>query len=665
VRFPGGSSSDIYNWQTGEDEQSWFAQFPASSGVGGDATTMALVAGRGGAKLIDAANRANLLGAPLIICVNGYTDTAASAGQLAAFVKANQIQVTAWELSNEPYLYSTFFATAAAYLDAMKPYRDAIKAVDPNAIVAVFVTDQAHPGAATDPWNVAVAAYANKYWDAITYHHYPPVSSGAFAQWMADESAVLAIRSSAVVTSQLSQMGPVGVKFLNTEFDPSTPNDNGSITDGTLWGGIYSAEYIMRMSTVPSVLHVGPSEISYNSGVFASNGHQSEVETAAAAGTPIDTLSLNFGFYVSAQGAGIAVLNGVINRAVQSNQTALTGGATVPATGIAPIPALYAMSYSNTQGGLSVVITNKSATPHQVTVSVNGAEATGLFPLQFITAADPSTANTSTSKNAISIQTASSANPITVPPYCVLRADLTAPPVATVVNSASFQAGPVAPQQLVTAFGSGFASQAITATVQPLPLTLGDTAITITDSAGTVSAAPLDYVSPSQASFLIPSTVALGAASVKVTRSGATVLTGSLMVAAVSPGLYAANGNGAGVAAALAERVSASDAVTPLSVFSCQSGAPVSCVSSALSLGSSTDTVYLSLYGTGIRGAGMVQAFVAGEPALVQYAGAQSQYQGLDQVNVALPTSLAGMGEVSVYLVADGKASNMTTVNIQ
>jgi hypothetical protein len=168
VRFPGGSSSDIYNWQTGEDEQSWFAQFPASSGVGGDATTMALVAGRGGAKLIDAANRANLLGAPLIICVNGYTDTAASAGQLAAFVKANQIQVTAWELSNEPYLYSTFFATAAAYLDAMKPYRDAIKAVDPNAIVAVFVTDQAHPGAATDPWNVAVAAYANKYWDAIT-----------------------------------------------------------------------------------------------------------------------------------------------------------------------------------------------------------------------------------------------------------------------------------------------------------------------------------------------------------------------------------------------------------------------------------------------------------------------------------------------------------------
>jgi uncharacterized protein (TIGR03437 family) len=152
---------------------------------------------------------------------------------------------------------------------------------------------------------------------------------------------------------------------------------------------------------------------------------------------------------------------------------------------------------------------------------------------------------------------------------------------------------------------------------------------------------------------------------VKVTRSGATVLTGSLTVSSVSPGLFSANGNGAGVAAALAERVSASGAVTPLSAFSCQSGIPVSCLSTPLSLGSPTDTVYVSLYGTGIRGAGTVQVYVAGQSAPLQSASAQSQYQGLDQVNVTLPRSLAGMGEVSVYLVADGKVSNMTTLNIQ
>ena len=668
VRFPGGTSSDIYSWQAGEDELSWYEQFPASSGVGGTAPTIALVAGRGGARLIDAANRANFLGAPLIICFNGFTDTAASAGQLAAYVKANNIQVAAWELSNEPYLYPTFFATATAYLDAMEPYRDAIKAVDPNAIVAVFITDQAHAGAATDAWTKAVAAYPNKYWDAITFHDYPGASTGTFAQWAADESANLATRTGTSLLSQLTALGPSDVKFLNTEFDPSIPNPSsggGSLTDGTVWGGVYSAEYVMRMSTVPAMLHVGPAQIDNNTGVYLSNNHKSEVEAAGAAGMPIDTLSLDFGFYLSAQGLGLSVLNGVINRAQESNQTVVTGGATVPATGISPIPALYAMSYTNAQGELSLVITNKSATPHQVTIRVNGTAATGTFPLQFVTAADPTTANTSTATNAVSVQTASSANPITVPPYSVLRADLNTPPVAAFVNSASFQPGPVAPQELVTAFGSGFASQAVVASGQPLPLTLGDTAITITDSKGTVSAAPLYYVSPGQANFLIPGGVAPGAASVKVTRSGATVLTGSLTVAAVSPGLYSANGNGAGVAAAVAERVSASSAVTPLSAFSCQSGVPLGCLSSPLSLGSSTDTVYLSLYGTGIRGAATVQVFIAGQLVPWQYAGAQNQYQGLDQVNVAVPRSLAGAGEVSVYLVADGAVSNMTTVNVQ
>src|SRR5579863_4965290 len=56
VRFPGGSSSDIYNWQTGQDVAAWFAPFAAGT-AGPSQTAIALVAGRGGAKLIDAANR--------------------------------------------------------------------------------------------------------------------------------------------------------------------------------------------------------------------------------------------------------------------------------------------------------------------------------------------------------------------------------------------------------------------------------------------------------------------------------------------------------------------------------------------------------------------------------------------------------------------------------
>ena len=667
VRFPGGSSGDIYNWQTGETSAAWFAQF-AGDTAGPMQTEIALVAGRGGAKLIDAANRANFLGASLIICTNGFTDTVQSIGQLAAYVKANQIPVVAWELSNEAYLFPDFFADATTYLDKMKPYRDAIKAVDPNAIVAIFVRDPGGGTAVGNPWDSAIAAYSNKYWDAITFHLYPPQSTGNFAQWMADENAVLATKTNTLVTDQLTPIGPPGVKFLNTEFDSSIPNDsktgNVSITDGTLWGGIYATEYTMRMSTVPTMLHVGPNEISSFAGIQATSGHQGQVTAAANAGQTINTLSLDFGFYIGAQAYGQAVLNGVINRAIHSNKTTVTGGATVPATGITGgIPALYAMSYTNATGGLSVVITNKGATAQQVTIRVNGTASSGTFPLQFVAGADPSTANSPTSPNAITIQTGSSGNPVMVPAYSVLRADITTPSVATLVNSASFATGALAPGQLVTVFGSGFASQTITAPTQPLPTTLGDTSISVTDNKGTVSAAPLYYVSPTQASFLVPTGLATGTASMKVTRPGTTVLSGSLTIASVSPGLYAANGNGAGVAAATYFRASAPSAAAL--VFSCQTGVALSCLSTPISLGAATDTAYVTLYASGIRGAQKVQVFVAGQLVPVLFAGAQGQYAGLDQINISLPSSLAKTGEASVYVVADGKTSNMTTINIQ
>jgi hypothetical protein len=76
VRFPGGSSSDIYNWQTGQQVADWLTQF-GDNAANGAQSSIASVAGRGGARLIDAANRANLFGATLIVVANGFTDTAA------------------------------------------------------------------------------------------------------------------------------------------------------------------------------------------------------------------------------------------------------------------------------------------------------------------------------------------------------------------------------------------------------------------------------------------------------------------------------------------------------------------------------------------------------------------------------------------------------------
>ena len=74
------------------------------------------------------------------------------------------------------HLYDGFFRDAANYAAKMKPYRDAIKSVAPNAVVALFFSDAGNPN---EKWDEALGVYPDQYWDAVTYHVYskaPPES---------------------------------------------------------------------------------------------------------------------------------------------------------------------------------------------------------------------------------------------------------------------------------------------------------------------------------------------------------------------------------------------------------------------------------------------------------------------------------------------------------
>jgi len=414
------------------------------------------------------------------------------------------------------------------------------------------------------------------------------------------------------------------------------------------------------------MLYVGMHALTGTRGVNATNTHYNDVQNAYDEGATIDTLSLSFGYFLTAQPLGLAVLNGVLRGAAKVDSTAVTGGATVAATGLGQIPALYAQAYTSAAGLESVVITNKGATAQQVTLRVNGVPVTGALPIGFIAGSDPTAVNTA-SGAAVSVENSTSANPVTVPAYSVLRVDVNSPAVATVVNNASYAAGPVAPRQIVSLFGSELASQTAGAAL-PLPTVLGGTSVRITDSAGSSQLAPLFMVSSTQANILIPAGLAAGPAMLTVFDGSTAALTGSMTVAASAPGLYSMNSDGAGVAAADAFVVTASIQVEPQTVFTCNPPAVRSCLAAPLSLGGASDTLYVALYGTGIRGASAVECYVAGQSVPILYwgpVGQAAQDPGLDQVNISIPRSLAGSGDVRVYLMADGVASNVVGLKIQ
>jgi len=47
------------------------------------------------------------------------------------------------------------------------------------------------------------------------------------------------------------------------------------------------------------------------------------------------------------------------------------------------------------------------------------------------------------------------------------------------------------------------------------------------------------------------------------------------------------------------------------------------------------------------------------------YAGPQVQYGGVDQVNVALPGSLRGAGDVTITIIIGDQVSNTVVVNFK
>lgn len=232
----------------------------------------------------------------------------------------------------------------------------------------------------------------------------------------------------------------------------------------------------------------------------------------------------------------------------------------------------------------------------------------------------------------------------------------------TCVSAASFASGaPLAPESIVSAFGQGFSSGTATASGAPLPTLLGDTSVVFTDSAGMDRAAPLFLVTPGQINFQVPAGAATGPAMVKVLQQNRVVARGQTSIETVSPSLFTANADGKGVPAALATRYGAAGEQTPLQVFQCSG----TCSPVGMDLGAESDQVILSLYGTGLRAARSVTAAIGGLDAPILGFAAQSQYAGLDQVNVRVPRELKGRGEIDLLLKADGKAANNVKVRVQ
>ena len=213
----------------------------------------------------------------------------------------------------------------------------------------------------------------------------------------------------------------------------------------------------------------------------------------------------------------------------------------------------------------------------------------------------------------------------------------------TVVSAVTYQAGPLAPESLASAFGTDLGSQVVVA-----------------DSAGTSRNATVFYASQSQVNFQIPAGMALGVATVVVTADDGTVSRTTINIAPVSPGLFELSTEVVVTAA------DGTQTITPANVICYYHPLDISCQFPPPTLGPPGTQTALEIFGTGIRGhQTSVTCLIGGNvPAQVLYAGPAPGFTGLDQVNVTLSPYLSGVGTVDIVLTVDGIKSNAIYITV-
>jgi uncharacterized protein (TIGR03437 family) len=220
---------------------------------------------------------------------------------------------------------------------------------------------------------------------------------------------------------------------------------------------------------------------------------------------------------------------------------------------------------------------------------------------------------------------------------------------APLAVSAASGATTLAPDSIASLFGAG------------MPATGAQ--VNVTDSAGTTRRTVILFSSSEQINFVVPAGLTAGPARISVQdASGVLTSNSTTTLQRIAPALFTASSNGKGVAAALAIRVERDGSQVNVSVSHCSG--PLLCTTERIEV-SDDRPVYLSLYGTGIRGGNSFTVTVGGTVVPVAYAGPQGQFAGLDQINVRLPVSLRGKGDVDLVLTVDGAAANTVRIGIR
>lgn len=400
---------------------------------------------------------------------------------------------------------------------------------------------------------------------------------------------------------------------------------------------------------------------------FASGGGSGTVNVTTQEGCAWEATSNNGWLTLSGAGGSGA---GAVSFTVGAN----SGAARTGSLTIAGQTFTITQAGTNGTGCPTITAINPASGAPGSTVTITGTNFTGASGVRFGGNVAAQFAIISDTQATATVPNGAASGPLAlIKPACpdAQSESFTVNRLVVSVSAASFLGPSLASQSIVAAFGTAMATDTSVAATLPLPTDMLGTTVWVRDSAGAERLAPLFFVAPTQINYQIPEGTQAGTATITVTSGDGTISMGVLEIGSVAPGLFSANASGLGVAAANVLRVKSDGAqiIEEAAVFDPANNRFVTTpIDFGPDLGTESDQLFLILYGTGVRfrsTQAAVTCSIGGANAEVLYAGAQGIFQGLDQINVRMPRSLIGRGEVDVLLIVDGKATNSVRINIK
>ncbi|CAN7757947.1 hypothetical protein [Paenibacillus sp. LjRoot56] len=437
VRYGAGTVVGNYNWKLGEVDDESVAQYKESDKQYFDFTRFSRYTyAKGKEHIKDFYESSRKIGAKLIFTVNTFTERPEDIADLAKYVKDNNIQVEYWQLGNEPYYFRyigdlnaspKFYNGTNDYLNKAKAYNDAIKGVLPSAKTLVYYTPDP-TDSENNAFNTYEANHSGHFWDGITFHQYngDDPQTKSLTKAIQNTNTYLNIWENRLNTYENKSWGSAPI--VVTEYGVGI----GGVLENSHYAGMFVAESAVRASKNTNVKYMGGYRI-YQGLVSTGNESADELDDVYQKGLTEDTTTWNFDVFNRAPALDLKVVDHAINSSSSLWQTTVTGGLTVVTddSNDSDMPAIYSQAYKGDDGKNYVVIFNKSATAHDVTIQQNGTAISGTLTKTYVSAASDAQ-NTAANKTNVQIQSGTTTNLVTVPGYTVMRVEWTSARAAVV-----------------------------------------------------------------------------------------------------------------------------------------------------------------------------------------------------------------------------------------